>query len=103
MTQKTNRPTSSSRKTAADEYARVREDILDRMVLIRRLLDRHEDSRVASPRNWGFVGDLTYIDQKLSEIQGAMTSTEDGTRGAETGVKRSTRTPHLNNVIDPRD
>lgn len=61
---KTNR-TPKAKETAGQAYAR---NVADTEALISALdsaLDRHRSEQASRPKDWGFAGDLSYINDKL--------------------------------------
>ena len=55
-------------QTAHAKYAVSHKDALTRLTAIRKLLAAHKRVEANDPKNWGFQGDLSYVNGQLDEI-----------------------------------
>ena len=50
------------------KYTETRKEIEKKISLLREKLKSHQTRFKQDPSNWGYVGDLTYINEKLGEL-----------------------------------
>jgi hypothetical protein len=49
-------------------YTKNTEEIEQKIKLLKEKLKKHKKGFKNNPTNWGYVGDLSYINEKLNEI-----------------------------------
>jgi hypothetical protein len=54
--------------TIIEQYSYHSEEIEKNLKLLQKKLKKHKSGFKENPKNWGYVGDLTYIKEKLVEI-----------------------------------
>lgn len=68
----------AKRETAAGVYAERLARAMQLTADIREKLTKHAARQVTDPRNWGFVGDLGYLNQQLAEALRILNSGAEG-------------------------
>lgn len=56
------------KQTAHGQYQDAQKDAKARLTAIRNALAAHKKVEANDPKNWGFAGDLSYVNGKLDEI-----------------------------------
>ena len=55
-------------KEPQNRYKENREEIERFLLILKEKLEKHNSNFQENPKNWGYVGDLSYIKEKLEEI-----------------------------------
>jgi len=77
-TDKTTRRREKARKeTAAEAYAKIRDDNAALLDLIGQELSVHKEQAAADPKNWGLPGDLSFVREKLTQVLTFLMNTDD--------------------------
>ena len=50
------------------KYKELKDKVENNLVLLNQKLRRHQKDFEQNPTNWGFVGDIEYINSRLNEI-----------------------------------
>ena len=75
---KTNRRRGKAPKeTAAEAYARIRDDNAALLDLIGQELEAHGEQAAAEPKNWGLPGDLSHVREKLTQVLTFLMNADD--------------------------
>lgn len=57
-----------ARETARQAYTRVRNDVLLLVNALQQGLEEHKERRRETPRDWGYVGDLSHVSGELLDL-----------------------------------
>jgi hypothetical protein len=49
-------------------YNELREEVLKNIDLLIKKIDNHHQDFQSNPTNWGYVGDISHINEKINEI-----------------------------------
>jgi hypothetical protein len=49
-------------------YNELREEVLKNIDLLRKKIEDHHQNFQSNPQNWGYVGDISYFNEKIREI-----------------------------------
>lgn len=50
------------------KYKEFKDKVENNLVILKQKLQKHQEDFKKNPTNWGFVGDIEYINNKLDEI-----------------------------------
>jgi hypothetical protein len=70
-------PPAPAKQTAADAYATHRRNISRMLGWIEDELEAHAARQQASPRNWGFTGDLAEMERLVKRALGHISGTDE--------------------------
>ena len=59
---------TTKKQTAQDAYVQHRKDITSLMLWLELELEKHQANASEHPKDWGFVGDLGHVREKLIEM-----------------------------------
>ena len=68
--------TKHKKPTASDTYAQHRKDITSLMLWLELELNKHQANASKHPKDWGFVGDLGHVREKLIEMMTFLSHSE---------------------------
>lgn len=60
----------SERPAAAEVYAEKQTAVKEMLAQLGRLVDAHAARQGTRPSDWGYVGDLTQVEERLKEVVG---------------------------------
>ena len=56
--------------TIIERYSYHSEEIEKNLKQLKKKLKKHQSDFKKEPKNWGYVGDLAYINERLTELNG---------------------------------